>query len=312
MGDDEFALLAEEATEFGLDPRARVVHRVTLARGTAGAGAAGQIDALVWGEGRAELAMLHGGGLNAHTWDAFALAFDRPLLAVDLPGHGGSSWRDDADYRPETNAAALAPVLAELAPLAQAVVGQSLGGLTAIALLATYPELVRRLVVIDVTPGLRIEGANQVRDFLAGPDSFESRHEIVDRALSFGFGPSRRALERGVFHNTRRREDGRYVFKHHLANLRRGVDAGADGVDLPSEAAPVFATDFTGLWSALESIKVPVLLVRGSRGFLSDEVAAEFTDRVRGARTVTIESGHNVQEDAPVELARVVSEFIAS
>ena len=56
----------------------------------------------------------------------------------------------------------------------------------------------------------------------------------------------------------------------------------------------------------------PVLLVRGSRGFLSDEVAAEFTERVRGARTVTIESGHNVQEDAPVELARVVSDFVAS
>jgi pimeloyl-ACP methyl ester carboxylesterase len=56
---------------------------------------------------------------------------------------------------------------------------------------------------------------------------------------------------------------------------------------------------------------VPVLLVRGSRGFLSDALVDELTSRVPDARAVTIEAGHNVQEDAPVELARVIADFVA-
>ena len=34
-------------------------------------------------------------GQNAHTWDTVALALDRPLVAIDLPGHGHSDWPGD-------------------------------------------------------------------------------------------------------------------------------------------------------------------------------------------------------------------------
>jgi pimeloyl-ACP methyl ester carboxylesterase len=293
---DEFAFLADEAREFGIVAGDPHVRRVTTPIGAT----SDVISAIVWGDGPAQLALLHGGGLNAHTWDAFALAFDRPLVAPELPGHGDSSWRSDADYGAETNAAAIAPVLERLAPAAEAIVGQSLGGLTAIALAASHPQLVRRLVIVDVSPGLKIEGGNQVRDFLAGPDSFETRDEIVERALSFGFGPSRDALVRGVLHNTRQRDDGRFIFKHHLANLR------ATG----HESAPP-VTDLTGLWPALEGAAVPVLLVRATHGFLTDAVADEFAQRVPRSRTVVIDSGHNVQDEAPVALADAIGTFLA-
>ncbi|EUA93363.1 alpha/beta hydrolase fold family protein [Mycobacterium ulcerans str. Harvey] len=75
-----------------------------------------------------------------------------PALAVDLPGHGHSAWRQDGDYSPQHNADALVPALRELAPEAEFVVGMSLGGLTAIRLGALAPELVDELVLIDVTP----------------------------------------------------------------------------------------------------------------------------------------------------------------
>ena len=58
---------------------------------------------------------LHGGGQNAHTWDTVIVGLGEPALAVDLPGHGHSGWRADGDYSPQNNAAALAPVLRELA-----------------------------------------------------------------------------------------------------------------------------------------------------------------------------------------------------
>ena len=198
----------------------------------------------------------------------------------------------------ETNAVAIVSVLTRLAPAADALVGQSLGGLTAIAVAAARPELVRRLVLVDISPGLVVEGGNEVRDFLAGPDSFASRDEIVDRAASLGFGASRAALERGVLHNTSVRDDGVVVFKHHLANL--------GDVEAP------FSTDFGPLWPALEGIGVPVLLIRGSRGFLSDAVADELVERVPGATSITIDAGHNVQEDAPVELAAALASFVGT
>ena len=56
------------------------------------------VSALVWGDAPAELVLIHGGGQNAHTWDTVALALDRPLVAIDLPGHGHSSWWEGGRY----------------------------------------------------------------------------------------------------------------------------------------------------------------------------------------------------------------------
>lgn len=285
---DEFSLFGEEADAFGIAVAVPPVVRresVTVADGTT-------LSALVWGTGQPVMTLLHGGGLNAHTWDSTLLALGVAAVAIDLPGHGESQWRDDADYSPVTNAVAVTEVFDRLTSGPQVLVGQSLGGLTAIAVAAARPELTAGLVIIDVSPGLVTTGGNPVRAFLAGADSFESRDAIVDRALSFGIGPNRRAVERGVLLNTREREDGRIIFKHHLAQL--------------NDESRAFNTDFSVLWPALEAVTAPVTLVRGTRGFLSDDVVAEFAARVPAATIVTVDSGHNVQEDIPVELASIL------
>lgn len=290
-GAQEFSYLAGEVAELGLAGRVPPVERLD-GPGPARTG----LSALRWGTEPVAAVWLHGAGLNAHTWDGTIMAAGLPSLAVDLPGHGDSSWRADLDYSPLRNAVPVVDLMQDTAAVASVVVGQSLGGLTGIAIAATHPELVRALVVVDVSPGLLIEAGNQVRDFLAGPESFASRDEIIDRALEFGFGTSREGLQRGVFLNTRVRADGRVVFKHHLANLREG--------DVP------FLSDFRTLWPAAESLRMPVLLVRGARGFLTDAWEAEFLSRVSGSTVVHIDAGHNVQEDRPLELAAAITEFM--
>ena len=258
----------------------------------------GDVSLLAWG-GNPEVTLLHGAGLNGHTWDDTLVALESPALALDLPGHGESAWREDFDYRPQTNATAVAAVIDELGGgQPQIVVGQSLGGLTAIALAGARPELVRALVIVDVSPGLRPGDASQVSDFLAGPQVFASRDEIVEKALAAGIGSDRSALERGVELNTRLQDDGTVVFKHHFA--------------YPPEGVAALALDFSALWPALENAGVPVLLVHGTHGFLSPEVVAEFAERVPHAVLVEVDSGHNVQEQQPVALAEAISTFVTS
>ncbi|KAX49841.1 hydrolase [Mycobacterium tuberculosis M1324] len=141
-GLDEFALLAENAEQAGVNGPLPEVERVQ----------AGAISALRWGGSAPRVIFLHGGGQNAHTWDTVIVGLGEPALAVDLPGHGHSAWREDGNYSPQLNSETLAPVLRELAPGAEFVVGMSLGGLTAIRLAAMAPDLVGELVLVDVTP----------------------------------------------------------------------------------------------------------------------------------------------------------------
>jgi pimeloyl-ACP methyl ester carboxylesterase len=274
---DELASLKYDAAEFGLPWEGPPI----VARGTATT-AEGDVSFLRWGTAAPEIVLLHGVALNAHTWDTFALAARRPLLALDLPGHGSSAWRDDARY----DAATIAPAVAE-------AIDQQAPGIVAVS--GLRPGRVERLVLIDVSPGIR--GANQVRSFLSGPEVFSSREEIVERARAYGFGHSRASVARGVEHNTRIREDGSVVWKHHVGNLGGG---------------PTFAVDLSTLWPPLESFAGPVLLVRGERGFLSAEDTDELRRRVPQIRVVEVAAGHNVQEDAPVALAQIVTEFLAS
>jgi len=286
---DEIALIDDEAAALDITGRRLPVHRTQEAEHG--------VSALVWGE-HPDAVFLHGGGLNAHTWDATLLALHIAAVALDLPGHGHSAWRDDADYRSTINARTIGPVVADiLGGRRVPVVGQSLGGSTGIALAADRPDLVSALVLVDVSPGLRPGDAAQVRDFLAGPVDFASRDEIVERALAAGIGSDGAALARGVALNTRVRDDGRVVFRHHLAGRPQNA------VDTTAE--------FASLWQPLEALDVPVLLVRGRTGFLSDDVVAEFRDRLPRAQVIEVDTGHNVQEQRPLELAEILRTFFA-
>src|ERR1700722_17758706 len=145
---DEFALLGENAAEWDIPFTGQpVVSResFTLPSGQA-------LSYLRWGEDVPELVFLHGGAQNAHTWDTVMLALGRPAIAIDLPGHGHSDRRVDRNYGPWENALAVAERREAVAMASRALVGMSLGGATATRLAATRPDLVRRTVLVDVTP----------------------------------------------------------------------------------------------------------------------------------------------------------------
>lgn len=300
--DDEFRFLPADAREAGWEGPLPPVERValTLEDGRA-------LSALRFGDGPPQVTFLHGAGLNAHTWDATILALGLPALAIDLPGHGDSSWRPDAAYTGRTLAPDVAAGLRAWAPSPQHVVGHSLGGLTGAALAQAHPALVAHLTIIDITPGIDPNGgAAAIRAFFAGPTDWASRDEMVDRALAFGLGGgSRERVERGVFLNSRVRPDGRVEWKHHFAHLAAALARDpemAAQIDAAQDAlSDILSADG---WSDVEGVRAPLDLVRAERGFVTDADAAEFATHAPGAHIWTMPTGHNVQEDAPVLLAQ--------
>lgn len=91
---------------------------------------------------------LYGSGKNLGGI-ARRLAQDRLVISVDMRNHGDSFHSDQHSY----------PVLAEdLAEVIRAngglvdLIGHSMGGKTAMTLALTQPELIRRLVALDISP----------------------------------------------------------------------------------------------------------------------------------------------------------------
>ena len=195
---EEFAYLHENVAEHDLDTSAADLpvarRQVVLPDGR-------DLSVLVWGGDPPQLAFVHGTGQNAHTWDTVVLALGRPAVAVDLAGHGHSSWRDDRAYDPRNLADDVAVALAELAPDCAAVIGMSLGGLVVTALAARHPQLVHRLLLVDVTPGVTREKAQHIHEFIEGPPDFPSFADILERTVKYNPTRSVSSLRRGIVHN---------------------------------------------------------------------------------------------------------------
>jgi pimeloyl-ACP methyl ester carboxylesterase len=289
---DEFSLLAGNAAEVGLsfDPGAPPpVHRASVP-----VPSGGTVSALVWGDGPAELVLLHGGAQNAHTWDTTALALGRPLVALDLPGHGHSSWRPARDYAPAAMADDVAAAAQALAPHATTLVGMSLGGLTATAVLGARPDVADRLVLVDITPGVDARKAGAVITFVAGPAEFPTLDAIVERTVRHHPTRSRASLERGVRHNARPDAAGTWRWRY----------------DRPAEGARPTSGSLERLWSTLGGLPQPVTLVRGGNSPVVDEADVARLRSLRPGATVLVVdgAGHSVQGDQPLALAALLAE----
>jgi pimeloyl-ACP methyl ester carboxylesterase len=166
------------------------------------------------------------------------------------------------------------------------------------------------VVLVDVVPGdvvragqqlLLVEsmpfsnasfaGPNPVRDFMAGPRVYPSRHAIVDRALALGFGPTPADIARSVELNTVVRPDGTVTWKYHLGTL---------------EGVTVFDSDFSATWATFDALTVPVTLVHGTHGLVGPDLVAEFRRRVPHGEVIALDAGHNIHEEQPGRLVEII------
>lgn len=245
--------------------------------------------------------LLHGGGQTRHAWGDAAQRFGASgwhAVSLDLPGHGDSAWIEDGNYSVLAMAAEIAAV-AEALPPPIAIVGASLGGLTAMGSLLLAPPLrFDALVLVDVAPRTERPGVERVLSFMSAyPEGFSSLDEAARHIARYRGRPFAGARE-GLRKNLRRLPSGRWAWHWDPrlldpANYEQRRDAG-----LYERAL--------GGWSG------PTLLVRGTQSdVVSRDGARELLRIVPSARWVDLDgAGHMVAGDANDAFTNAVIAFL--
>ena len=140
------------------------------------------------------LVLLHGGAAHAHWWDHLAplLAEQYHVVALDLRGHGDSSWVVPPAYEIEDYVGDLEEAFAALHLESPVLVGHSLGGFIALTYATRHAATLRGLIVVDM--GFRLRSSRTMR-FLRNMPSphYENEDEVLRRFQLFPHRNCRRA-----------------------------------------------------------------------------------------------------------------------
>ena len=262
-----------------------------------------------WGDPDNDRVLLcvHGLTRTGRDFDPLArrLAGDYRVVCPDIVGRGESDWLvDPQHYVIPQYVSDMITLIARLRPRQLDWVGTSMGGLIAMGLSAglamaaamrpggprsidTQASIpLGRLVLNDIGPIINDSGLSRITDYVGTPEEFDSFEQAVDyvKRVSAGFGEHDlegwRDLTRHVFVE----KAGRWV-KHYDLRIAQPVAQQNAAVLKGAEAV---------LWAGFESLKQPVLVLRGATSdLLTEHGLHEMQRRNPLARTVTFEGvGH--------------------
>ena len=240
--------------------------------------------------------LLHAFPLGAHMWEPQFrdLAPEVRVIAPDLRGFGGSSdpLSEGVDPSIDDFADDAIELIRELELAPAIVVGLSMGGYTAFAVMRRAPELVRALVLSDTR---------------ANADSLEARAgrkamlALVEREGPQGV--ARDMMPKLLGRTTRERNPGaeetvrRLIKRHSPQAIQHAVVRMMDRPDARPQ---------------LKSIAIPTLVIVGEEDELTPPAAAEeMAQAIPGATLVRIaESGHLPNLEQPSAFGATVQAFI--
>ncbi len=237
---------------------------------------------------------LFGQGRN-FTGIAKALLPDLRSVLVDLPDHGRSPWTASFDF------SAMADSVAELlraGPAAHGpvhVVGHSMGGKVAMLLALRHPELVDRLVVVDISPVDHADMSEfrHLLEALATLDltTLQNRAD-ADAELA---GPIPDPRVRGFLLQNLRHDHGVWRWQANLDLLRRDLSLVGG---FPDTGAATFDH--------------PVLWVAGQRSrYIQPEHAGPMRRLFPRTFQVTVKgAGHWVHSEQPVAFVSALRHFL--
>jgi pimeloyl-ACP methyl ester carboxylesterase len=220
--------------------------------------------------------------------------------ALDLRGHGDSSWSPQRAYRLADYAADLAVALevlvAETPERRQPIlVGHSLGAFVALRFATEHPGSLAALVAVDSRANFGEAGSRYLRLLRAlAPAEYPSLDAAVER---FRLLPAETVACPEVLRRVARRSFRQVSPGRWIAKFDRETLAAHEPFDLRER---------------LESIDCPVLFVRGSQSrVLRREGAARLAARCRrGASAEIPDAHHHVLLDRPAGLVAAIRHFL--
>jgi len=254
-----------------------------------------QLNYAEYGESGPPFIILHGllgAHGNWHTLSRTRFANDAHVYAVDQRNHGESPHADRFDY--DAMAEDMRDFIHQhdLAPVT--LLGHSMGGKTAMNTALRFPDLVDRLIVVDMAPRAYPPHHQPILDALQRikPADFEDR-SAIDNALkqdvpAFGI---RQFLLKNLNYDTSTEQ---YRWKMNLPVIAR--DYGNVNTEITSD----------------RSFEKPALFVDGATSnYVQDDDMAQIRSLFPQAERVTIDqAGHWVHADQPDALANAVEAFM--
>src|ERR1051326_1785293 len=252
------------------------------------------LHCLDWGgEGRTPLLLLHGFTGHAHAWDTLAIALQPQfhVYALDQRGHGDN---DPADvYNPAVAFDDIVGVIEQLGVQKLILIGLSMGGRNAIYLTAKRPDLVQKLVTVDIGPEISARAA-AAPPGPPEPDTWESIEQAAQHLYRGNPFPGIHYYRWVASTSLKARDDGALVWKWHPSVKERRTQIEFDW------------------WPALRSIKAPTLVLRGESSHILDrDVAERMAKELPNGRFVEIPRAvHTLHEDNPAAVVAALKAFL--
>jgi pimeloyl-ACP methyl ester carboxylesterase len=241
----------------------------------------------------APLIILHGLFGSLENWHSISqnLAADFQVFAVDQRNHGLSPHAPEMSY--QLMAEDLQELLAAQHLGSVNLLGHSMGGKTAMVFALIYPDLVNRLVVVDMSPRTYPPQHLEILKALQSLDlcSFRSRAEI-ESALAPSIPDL--AVRRFLLKNLKRDSAGSFSWQINLGAINANYARLNEAI------------------SSQHSFDKPTLIIRGERSnYVRDEDMTSIQKLFPRAELCEIPgAGHWVHADKPEPFLRKVREFL--
>lgn len=245
------------------------------------------------GEGQ-PLVFLHGLFGSADNWltQSRVLSERYRTFALDLRNHGQSPHDDAFDY--PSMVEDLRMFMEQHGIDQPIVVGHSMGGKVAMNFAVAHPDLLQRLVVVDIAPRFYDLAHYTILEGLKAipVDSITTRQEADEALAAHVEEPDVRQF---LLKNLQRKPEGGFRWKLNLpaidANIRK------IGFDL----------EFEGKYEK------PTLFVRGQRSdYVKDEDIPRIKEVFPRAEVETLDAGHWVPAEKPAEFSELLQRWLAS
>ncbi|MGJ8761859.1 alpha/beta fold hydrolase [Polaribacter sp. R2A056_3_33] len=251
------------------------------------------LHSTIKGEGK-PLLILHGYFGMSDNWKTIGNQFaeDYQVHLIDQRNHGRSFHEDEFNY--EVLVEDLHAYIEHYQLEEVNIIGHSMGGKTAMLFAVTYPDLVDKLIVVDISPRMYQPHHNAILAGLNSIDfSVENTRTLVDKKLSAlipDFG-----VRQFLLKNVYWKEKGKLAFRFNLESL-------TDNNPEVGEALPSFTV-----------FEKDTLFLKGSKSdYITQDEEPIIEAHFPNSKIVEIKNaGHWLHAENPKDFYAEVSEFLS-